>query len=419
MIDMMIFLSKSLFGWLIIQMCLTLIFLWHLRFNKSPLLPDDQLPKTAVILCLRGADPFLPSCLRSLLQQNYPDYDLKIIIDSPQDPAFKITKETINELQAKNAQITTLTEIRHNCSLKCTALLQAVSNLDSEYKIIAFVDADTIIHPTWLRELVSPLMDDKIGVTTGNRWYLVTNNYWGSLVRYAGNVSSVIQMFLFQIPWGGTLAIKTEVLHQIELTKDWQEVFNDDFIIHKLIKKHKLKIKFVPSLLILNRDEINLNNILEPITRLIINCKLYHPQWLAIISESFSSILVPNLTIITIIKLIIDGQFYPAFLLTSIYISYTIGLLIIILLAEFISQPVIYHQNQEKPKLSTINIIKLLLSIPLTQWVYGLVILSAIWTSTIKWRGLTYRIKGKKNIHLLEYQPYEWLDQPIDPKTSL
>ena len=103
--DLMIFLSKSLLGWLLIQSCLTLIFLWYLRSYKPQLLPDEKLPKTAVILCLRGADPFLPNCLRSLLQQNYPQYDLKLIIDSQEDPAFKIASETINQLGAANVQI--------------------------------------------------------------------------------------------------------------------------------------------------------------------------------------------------------------------------------------------------------------------------------------------------------------------------
>ena len=61
----------------------------------------------------------------------------------------------------------------------------------------------------------------------------------------------------------------------------------------------------------------------------------------------------------------------------------------------------------------------MLIVIPLTQWVYGLTILSSLWVSTITWRGLTYRIKGRENIRLVEYRPYQWLDQPIDPKASL
>lgn len=417
--DLMIFLSKSLLGWLLIQSCLTLIFLWYLRSYKPRLLPDEKLPKTAVILCLRGADPFLPHCLRSLLQQNYPQYDLKLIIDSQKDPAFKIASETINQLGATNVQISILRAVRHNCSLKCSSLLQAVSDLDNAYPVIAFIDADTVVHSEWLRELVTPLLDDKVGLTTGNRWYVPTGNYWGSLVRYSGNVSTVVQMFLFQIPWGGTLAIKTEVLHRIKLLDKWGQVLTDDMLLHKLIKQQKLQIKFIPSLLMLNQEESSLSNLLESLKRLIISSKLYHPGWLAIISEAYSSILVPNLVIIIIFYLLLQSQWYAAFLLFCSYICYTIGLVLLMLLMEVAIHHILHNQGKKIPKLSPLIILKMLIVIPLTQWIYGLIILSSFWTSTITWRGLTYRIQGHENIQLIEYRPYQWLDQPIDPKASL
>ncbi len=417
--DLMIFLSKSLLGWLLIQSCLTLIFLWYLRSYKPQLLPDEKLPKTAVILCLRGADPFLHNCLRSLLQQNYPQYDLKLIIDSQEDPAFKIASETINELGATNVQISILRAVNHNCSLKCSSLIQAVSDLDNAYPIIAFIDADTVVHPHWLRELVTPLLDDKVGLTTGNRWYVPTGNYWGSLVRYSGNVSTVVQMFLFQIPWGGTLAIKTEVLNRIKLLDKWGQVLTDDMLLHKLIKKQKLQIKFIPSLLMLNQEESSLSNLLESLKRLIISFKLYHPGWLAIISEAYSSILIPNLVILIIFYLLLHSQWYAGFLLFSSYISYTIGLVLLMLLMEISIHHILYNQGKKIPKLSPLIILKMFITIPLTQWVYGLIILSSLWTSSITWRGITYRIQGRENIRLIEYRPYQWLDQPIDPKASL
>ncbi len=417
--DLMIFLSKSLLGWLLIQSCLTLIFLWYLRSYKPQSLPDEKLPKTAVILCLRGADPFLHNCLRSLLQQNYPQYDLKLIIDSQEDPAFKIASETINQLGATNVQINILRAVRYNCSLKCSSLIQAVSDLDNAYPVIAFIDADTVVHPNWLRELVTPLLDDKVGLTTGNRWYVPTGNYWGSLVRYSGNVSTVVQMFLFQIPWGGTLAIKTEVLNRIKLLDKWGEVLTDDMLLHKLIKQQKLQIKFIPSLLMLNQEESSLSNLLESLKRLIISSKLYHPGWLAIISEAYSSIVVPNLVIIIIFYLLLESQWYAGFLLFSSYISYTIGLVLLMLLMEVSIHHILHNQGKKIPKLSPLIILKMLIAIPFTQWIYGLIIISSLWTSSITWRGITYRIQGRENIRLIEYRPYQWLDQPIDPKASL
>jgi hypothetical protein len=80
---------------------------------------------------------------------------------------------------------------------------------------------------------------------------------------------------------------------------------------------------------------------------------------------------------------------------------------------------ILHNQGKKIPKLSPLIILKMLIAIPFTQWIYGLIIISSLWTSSITWRGITYRIQGRENIRLIEYRPYQWLDQPIDPKASL
>ncbi|MBH8573817.1 glycosyltransferase family 2 protein [Nostocaceae cyanobacterium CENA369] len=417
--ELTIFLFKSLVGWLAIQAFITLLFLLYLRSHPKKVLSDEQLPKTAVILCLRGADPFLPNCLQALLKQNYPQYDLKLIVDSQEDPAWQIASNTINEIGATNVQISHLRIIRHNCSLKCSSLIQAVSDLDDSYKVVALVDADTIVHPNWLRELVSPLTDPKVGVTTGNRWYVPTGNYWGSLVRYLGNGSTIVQMYLFGIPWGGTLAVKKEVLQQTELLDKWGQAFGEDMMMHNILKKQGMRVKFVPSLIMLNREECDLLGLIDYLKRLVLYSRLYHPRWLALVSEAVSSILFPTAVIVLFLMALGDGQWDTAVQLLGGYSIYTLGLVLLMLILEQGVKRVIRAQGQPVTKLSVATVAKMLIGIPLTQWVYGIAMLSSISISTVKWRGIVYRIQGPWNIRLVEYHPYDLLDQPIDSKISL
>ncbi|MDP5337670.1 MAG: glycosyltransferase family 2 protein [Nodularia sp. (in: cyanobacteria)] len=417
--ELTIFINQSLLSWLAIQMCLALVFLLYLRSHQESILADEQLPKTAVILCLRGADPYLPNCVEALLNQNYPEYDLKLIVDSQEDPAWQIVNDIINEQGAINVQVSPLRTIRHNCSLKCSSLLQAVSELDDSYQAIALVDGDTIVHTNWLRELVSPLADPKVGATTGNRWFVPTGHYWGSLVRYIGNVSTVVQMYLFQVPWGGTLAIKTDVLRQTGLLDKWRQAFGEDFMIHKILKKHGMRVKLVPSLIMLNREECDLLGLIDSLKRLILYSRLYHPSWLAIVGDAVSSILFPFVAIILFLLSLLDAQWDLAVLLFSTYCIYTVGLLLVTLILELGVSQVIYSHGQPTSKLSVVTIAKIFIAIPLTQWVYGLALLSSLWMSTVKWRGIVYRVQNAWNIRLVEYHPYDLLDQPIDSKISL
>lgn len=416
---LVIFLSQALSISLAIQVCLSLVFLWRLSSRKNNLLPDQQLPKTAVILCLRGADPFLSDCLKALLNQNYPYYDLKLVVDRMEDPAWKIATKTIEAEGATNVQISPLRLIRKNCSLKCSSLLQAVSELDDSYKVIALVDADTIAHPNWLRELVTPLTNPQVGATTGNRWYLPTGKNLGSLVRYIWNVSAVVQMYIYKIPWGGTLAIKTEVLHQTGLLDKWGKALCEDTMVRSVLGKHKIQVRFVPSLIMLNQEECDLPGFRYWMKRQLLCSRLYHPRWLAVIGNAIFTIFLPTILMLLSLVALFTGQWYAAVLSFSSYGSYVVALMLIILFLERGVQQVLQFHGQPRTQLSVTHILKMLMGIPFTQWVSGLAMLSSLWMPKVKWRGITYQIKNSWRIRLLEYRPYQVLEQSVDRHTSL
>ena len=409
-------LLQTLLGCLVIQIALTLIFVFYLRSNRVNSLSDNQLPKTAVILCLRGADPFLPNCLKALLEQDYPQYDLKIVVDSQDDPAWKVARDTVKD--ATNVQISPLKIASTVCSLKCSSLIQAISELDSSYKVVALVDADTVVHPTWLRELVTPLLHPKVGATTGNRWYLSKGMYWGTLVRYLWNISAVIQMYLYGIPWGGTLAIKTQVIHQSGILEKWARALSEDTMLKDILAEYDLKVKFVPSLLILNREECTLPKLMNWMKRQLLISKLYHSQWLLVIIEAVFSTFLPNLILVLIMVNFLLAKWDIFAILLTCYSIYIFALLLIAIVVETSIREVI-SSRWLIPKITFATLMKTLIGIPLTHWFYGFALVSSIRTSKISWRNIVYRIKSPFNIHLTKYQPYQSDSQKVDNQVSL
>lgn len=412
-------LCLGLLVWFVIQLFLILFFVRYLHSYNSKSLPVQELPKTAIILCLRGADPYLAKCLRSLFKQNYPNYDIKLIVDSEEDPAWKIATTTVAEEKASNVEIQALRERRKNCTLKCSSLVQALCGLDKTYKVVALVDADTVVHSNWLRELVSPLSDDTVAATTGNRWYLPKGKYWGTLVRYIWNTSAVVQMFLYGIPWGGTLAIKTEVIQETGLLEKWKHSYTDDTMISQVMQKHGYKVKFVPSLLIVNREETNLPRLLPWMRRQLFISRLYHPLWLAVVGDSILTIVLPNIVLALFFIAFISGQVQAAILALVGYCSYLVGLLGIVLILEKSVRQVISKRGEVIARFNKNTIWTILIGTPFTQWVCFIVLVSSYWMPTVSWRGVNYRIKGPFKIRMMEYRPYKWVDQPIDPKISL
>lgn len=402
----------------IIQVFFTAVMMSSLRSPSPKLLADEELPKAAVILCLRGADPSLSNCLRSLLQQNYPDYDIKLIIDSHADPAWQIVSETLQQQPAQNIQVSLLQNVRETCSLKCSALVQTVSQLKDKYEVIALVDADTLPHPDWLRQLVSPLADSHVGVVTGNRWY-VPVGYWGSVCRYLWNVAAVTQMYLYQIPWGGSLALKTELFHQTQLLEKWENALCEDTMLSQVVQEKGMRVQFVPSLIMVNPEECDLPSFQRWVKRQLLCSRLYHPFWLAIVGYSLLTTLIPAFAAVLFLMALFTSQWHLATWLGGGLTIYTLSLLILIGILEQGVHKVVQAHGEAIAPFSPIAIARLIIGIPLTQLVYAAAIVSAIFMRRVEWRGITYHIKGSWDIKLVKYFPYQYLDQPVNTNASL
>lgn len=407
----------SLLGLALFEVYFTRVFLSSFQENEQYCYEDDELPKVAIALCLRGADPFLTNCLQALLNQNYPQYELNIVVDSKSDPAWKIVTETTSGRTDIPVKIAPLRIRRETCSLKCSALIQAVNELEPDCEVLALVDADTIPHPNWLRELVSPLKNPKIGLTTGNRWY-VPGTQWGTVCRYLWNVAAVGQMHLYRIPWGGSLAIRTELVHQGQLLKRWEQAFCEDTMLRRVLQEQGLRIESVASLMMVNREECTLPSFRRWVSRQLLNAKLYHPGWNAILIYGTITCLIPTTVSLLGTIALLTGEWTFALLLNSVLYAYFILLLILIELWQRAVRRKLMLRYELLSTFSLKTSLRLITVIPLAQLVCAIALWQAVLTKQVEWRGITYQIEGPWDIKLMEYLPYQYLKR-TNPKTSL
>src|SRR5262245_57651536 len=112
------------FGLALLQALQGLGLAWRL-WRTVAASPANASPRSLVILCLRGADPFLTRCIHGILQQEYPNFELLIVVDQQGDDAWQPAADVVAASGATNVRMETLRERRTTCSLKCSALLQA------------------------------------------------------------------------------------------------------------------------------------------------------------------------------------------------------------------------------------------------------------------------------------------------------
>lgn len=385
-------------------------YLW--RFLSFPI-PDREAkqPKAAIILAVRGADPFLEETLRGLIHQDYPDYTIFVIVDSYADPVWKQLRALQDEPGAERIVTEVVRTVRMTCSLKCGALAQAISDLDSSYEVVAFIDGDAPPHATWLRELAAPLRDPSIGVATGNRWYVPQQGQWGSLVRYFWNSGAVVQVWLNGIIWAGSMAMRASVIREAELATAWESSLSVDGTVCRQMKQHGYRVQFVPGVMMVNAEETDLPAFMRWVQRQLVAARSAEAGWLLIWLHALNLLGSQVLLLMTMTWGLLNASPHMAAVSAGGLLAYWISSLTCVTLLE-----VVISRGHGKPFhwLTLGNVLRAFPAFLLTHVVYPITMVKALRRTRVSWRGVEYEVRGGQDVRLLEYRPFKaQSDQPL------
>ncbi|KAM3100753.1 glycosyltransferase [Phormidesmis sp. 146-12] len=375
----------------LIQILFTVLFVQRL---KPARLGELSASKVTVVLCLRGVDRSLSDCLEGLLYQDYPNYTVLIVVESSTDPVWEVITPIIS--QSTIAQVQVLNERLETCSLKCSQLLQAIASLDSDCEVVALIEADTIPHSTWLRELVAPLENDRIGATTGNSWYS-PEGQMGNAFRYLWNASNVVMMYFNQIPWSGSIAFKTDLIDQTNLLEIWKHALSDVVPLHRVLRQRKQRIQFVPSVMMIQSQACKFSSFWCWATRQMVMVRLYHSAWWGTLIASVINTLVIGRAIILLAIAALTGQWSALIWVGSGLAFYTVMIAVLVSLL----QRGVVRAKGERTGISMGAIARCSIAIPFAQFVQTGVFIAALLTKTLKWQGIIYQISAPKSIQVL------------------
>ena len=368
------------------------------------MLTDEECPPAAVILCVRGLDPSLAAAVKGLLRQDYPDYVLHIVVDSVRDPAWPLVNSLARQFGRGNVRVLTLTERLATSSRKVSSQLQVLRRLDETREIVAFVDGDTTPHPTWLRELAAPLKDPRVGVASGNRWYMPAAANAGSLVRYLWNAAAVVQMYWYGLGWGGSLAFTTRLLRETDLLQCLANAFTDDISTCRCARRHGYRIAFAPSLLMVNRESCRMKGLSGFLQRQMLCVRLHDPWWWAVVAHGVT----------TTAALVACGflgalstaaaAWTTAASMAAVLAAYWISMALMLMPLEYCARRIVRARGEAVAGLRLAGFLRAALTIPLAQVVQFAAIASAMFTRYHRWRGVRYRFNGVSPVQVLEDQ---------------
>ena len=249
----------------------------YVRRETSKPLPDFH-PFVSVIAPSRGLESGLTDNLRTLLSQDYPAYEVLFVFDRADDPAADV----LNQLERGNVSARTIISgPAVDSGQKVHNLRVAVDKLDPHSEVVVFVDTDARPGHLWLRQLVAPLIDEKLGASSGYRWFVPLHGGFASRLRSVWNASIASALGEDRqknFCWGGSTAIRRTVFERLNIRERWRGSVSDDFTVTTVLKEAKLPIHFTPNCLVASVGDCDLSELFEFTTRQIKITRVYAPQ---------------------------------------------------------------------------------------------------------------------------------------------
>jgi hypothetical protein len=414
----------EIFGFAVLACLLLLPVVWAWRtvwfvWQHGGAVADAKacLPRAAVILCVRGSDPSLIRCLTGVLHQDYPSYRVRIMVDSREDPAWPAIQEILAQRYGAlvDVQVGILDNRRETCTLKVSAQLQAIAELGATVDVVALIDADSIPAPDWLRAMVEPFADPKVGATTGIRWFAPTDDQWGSLVRHMYNAGSFPQMYVFQMAWGGSMAVHTRVFRESNLLDVWSRSFCEDIGTYGVLRAFGFRLAFVPAATHINGESVDLGGCYGFLMRQLLCVRLHHVHWWPILVSNVAN----TLALAGTFGIMGAGSYYEAWdwvaCAGGLFGLYLAGMMSALSVGEWVIRRIVRARRSDVPPVTFSW--KTIPALLLTQALVFHCMFATIFLRRIDWRGITYAIDGPENIRLLEYRPFR--SQRIDPTRSV
>jgi glycosyltransferase involved in cell wall biosynthesis len=372
--------------------------LWHSRPVQDE--PKD-LPKFCVGMPLRGADPHLATAIRRIADQDYPNFELRIVVDSKDDPAWDIVERVVRDMNRPNIRVSEIRSHSDSCSAYCNALAQYLDELDDSCKLVGFADADMIVPRDWLRNMAVPLANPIVGATLGNRWYVPVGSKWGTCVRYLWNAGAVVPMWLYQMPWTGALAMRRETVCRAGMANKLRRGMTEDAPVKSSLQQLGLRLQFVPQLMIPNQEETGLPACYQFIQRQLLWTRLYHPHWWTVLASALAltaAMYVPFVVAICFAAMRIWPDAVLAFCAGAGYLA---GQAALLLMLELSVRKTFRDRIEPLQSVSWTMWIRTLFAIPLTQLLYVIAMISCVRKRGVLWRGVEYRIDGPWDIHVV------------------
>lgn len=209
--------------------------------------PARQLPPVTIFKPVHGMEARLEENLESFFQQDYPDFEIIIGARSADDPAIVLAERLGQRYpQVKSRIVTSGPPLWPNAKVYTLDKMIALSRND--YFVIS--DSDVRVGPDFLRNVVPPLFDRKLGLVSCLYRGDPAGDFWSTLEAIGMSVempSGVVVADMLEgirFALGPAVAFRRDALDAIGGIASTADYYSDDYVLGNKIWAEGYKVIF-------------------------------------------------------------------------------------------------------------------------------------------------------------------------------
>lgn len=250
--------------------------------------PPAWMPPASVIVPCKGGDFELQENVEAILDQDFQDYEVIFVTATEADSSLESLRRAARRFPGRRVKFV-VSGFSDRRGEKVHSLMRALEEVDPATRVLVFADSDGRPHRHWLRDLLAPLRDPETGASTGYRWYFPRRGNLPSLLRAIWNssVATLLGEHGRNFAWGGSMAIRRSTFAAVDVPAYWEHSVSDDYSLAEAVRAAGLRIHYQPRCLVASHGDCDWRELLEWSTRQVIITKVYsRGLWrLAMLSE--------------------------------------------------------------------------------------------------------------------------------------
>jgi len=371
-------------------------YLQRMADHAKRALKPKPVPSALVVVPIKGVNEHSHSHVFSLLNQQYGRYRAIFVVDSPDDPAFALVKEVLATADRAEGLVEAELLIAGHASIsgqKVHNLLRALQHLKDEDEVIVFADADAVPGEKWLARMASGARRERFGAATGYRWFVPDDHALSSILTSVINASVLTMMGPARRnrAWGGSMALRREIMDQSKLIEHWQGALSDDYQLSRAVGSIGQRIFFSPLLVVASPVRYTWRGMYEFGRRQMLITRMYSPYlwgW---------ALMVPLLYCagwISAAAMAATGSYWGLAMLLGVSVLDVV---------RGRQRLIIANRLFDKATINRLTHTRLVecFATPLWMGVYLAIVLASAVGNRLVWSGITYAIRSPQDVEVL------------------